>query len=512
MKLARAFSMALVGLNSTLVEVEVSLGTGLPRTVIVGLPDTALYEARDRCKAAVTSLGRVWPNQQVTINLTPATLPKAGSHFDLAIVVAALAADGLVPLAALERMLLVGELGLDGRVRPVRGILPLLVAAEREGLRRAIVPAAQRREGALVDGLAVCGVHTLAEAIDVLRGRPVACAVESEVAEPQVPAVTKDLADVVGQVEGKWALEVAAAGGHHLYFHGPPGVGKTLLAERLPGLLPDLGVAESLEVSAIHSLAGESLDRGLVRRPPFAAPHHSASLAAIVGGGPRVALPGAVSRAHHGVLFLDEAPEFSPRALEALRTPLESGEIVLARSLAQTRYPARFQLVLAANPCPCGQAGTPGGDCRCPAMSVRRYTTRISGPILDRIDISQSLAPMRRAMLRAASRVRAESSAMVAERVALARERQRERLAPFGFTTNASVPGPVLRRALPEPPGLDVLDRAVTRGQLSSRGFDKVLRVAWTMADLAGAARPSREDVEAALAMRRGEELEARCG
>ncbi|WP_072041909.1 YifB family Mg chelatase-like AAA ATPase [Nigerium massiliense] len=510
MRIAQALSVALVGLEATVVEVEVSIGGGLPRTVIVGLPDAALYEARDRCKAAITSLDRTWPNQAVTINLTPATLPKAGSHFDLAIVVATLAAERAVPPGQLKHTVFLGELGLDGRVRGVRGVLPALLAAQRQGCDRAVVPVGQLGEARLVEGLRVHGVSSLADVLAVLQGRAVSEPDRvDEPAPPQFPR--KDLADVVGQLEGKWALEVAAAGGHHLYLHGPPGVGKTLLAERLPSILPDLSVAESLEVSALHSLAGRPLDGGLVTRPPFAAPHHSASLAALVGGGARIAQPGAVSHAHCGVLFLDEAPEFSPRALEALRTPLESGVIVLARSLAQTTYPARFQLVLAANPCPCGLAGTPGAQCRCSPMAVRRYSERISGPILDRIDIQQGLRPLRQSFLAAAAGA-AEASAAVAARVAAARDRQRHRLAPLSLSLNSAVPGRVLRRELPLPQGFERLDRAVSRGLLSARGIDKVVRLAWTIADLAGEPIPTPADVDTALAMRRGEQVEARCG
>ncbi len=509
MRLARSWSVALVGLDVTMVEVEVSIGGGLPRTVLVGLPDTSLYEARDRCKAAVSASGGSWPSQLVTINLSPATLPKAGSHYDLPIVAALLGADQVLPASALESTVIMGELGLDGRVRPVRGVLPALVAAAQQGWTRAIVPWDQLREARLADGLVVRGVGHLRDLVALLRGEPyVEPALPPAVAA--IPIGTGDLADVVGQVEARWALEVAAAGGHHVSLTGPPGVGKTLLAERLPGILPDLTQAEALEVSGVHSLAGSTLD-GLITRPPFSAPHHSASLASLVGGGPRIALPGAISRAHRGVLFLDEAPEFSPRALEALRTPLESGRVVLARSVAQATYPARFQLVLASNPCPCGWARTPGRSCSCAPQAVRRYRERLSGPILDRIDILQELRPLRKSFLRAAGRT-GEPTAVVAGRVRAARERARARLGPLGFTLNAEVPGPVLRSRLPVPRGIDLLDRAVARGQVSARGVDKVIRVAWSLADLAGDERPTADHVGAALSMRLGaEETEGAC-
>lgn len=504
MSQARAWSVALVGIEGTMVEVEAAISSGLPRTTMVGLPDAALYEARDRCRAAMASAGFGWPSDPVTINLSPATLPKAGSHYDLAIAAAVAAARRRFDPEALEGLALFGELGLDGRVRAVRGLLPALLAAAGQRFGRVVVPAAQLREAALVEGLAIFGAADLADLFAILTGGPGADPPpRADSPTPSRPAL--DLADVAGQVEAKWALEVAAAGRHHLFLHGPPGVGKTLLAERLPGLLPDLDLTEALEVSAIHSLSGMNLDAGLVRRPPYADPHHSASIASLVGGGARIALPGAVSRAHRGVLFLDEAPEFSPRVMEALRVPLESGRIVLGRSVATATYPASFQLVLAANPCPCGMAGTPGGNCCCPPMVVRRYAARVSGPILDRIDIHQELRAVRAAFLRGHHEP-GDSSATVAGRVLEARERQRHRLEASGWRTNGEVPGPALRKRLPLPDGSDVLDLAVARGRLSARGVDKVLRLAWTIADLAGADRPGREHLHTALAMRRGDD------
>ncbi len=506
MPLACARSVALAGLDGRIVEVEADIGAGLPRTVLVGLPDAALHEAKDRCKAAVANAGRQWPQSLLTINLSPATLPKAGSHYDLAIVAAVLAADGVIPRSELAGTVLLGELGLDARIRPVRGILPATLAAAQAGYRRVIVPLRQAEEAGLVRDIEVIGIASLGQLVALSRGEPVPRVEPVELLDEPTPPLGRpqDLADVAGQLEARWALEVAAAGRHHLFLHGPPGVGKTMLAERLPGLLPELSVTESLEVSAIHSLAGFDLSDGLVRRPPYADPHHSASIASLVGGGARMARPGAISCAHRGVLFLDEAPEFPPRVLDALRAPLESGVIMIGRSEVQARYPARFQLVLAANPCPCGNAATPGAACTCPPMSIRRYSDRISGPIRDRIDIQQVLRPMKKTYLKAAL-AQTESTSVVAERVAEARTRQAHRLADSPWPTNGDVPGPYLRTRLPLPDGIEIVEDAVGRGNLSPRGVDKVLRIAWTIADLSGRGRPDADDVAVALAMRRGE-------
>ncbi|MCL2785250.1 MAG: YifB family Mg chelatase-like AAA ATPase, partial [Propionibacteriaceae bacterium] len=462
--IARAQSVALLGMEAMQVTVEAWNGSGLPRTTMVGLPDAALTQAKERCRAAVLSSGYTWPSHVLTINLTPASLPKTGSHYDLGIAAAVMATEGVLHYVCLNEVLLLGELGLDGQVHPVRGVLPALLGARRLGMTRAVVPAAQLNEARLVEGIEIRGVGDLQDLVAVLNGSP---GVETEETDKIVPAPLQapDLKDVVGLTQAKYALEVAAAGRHHLYFHGPPGVGKALLASCLPTILPDLKTDEAMEVAAIQSLVNLSLD-SLPKRPPYSAPHHSASLASLVGGGARIARPGAVSLAHRGVLFLDEAPEFATPALEALRTPLELGEIVLGRSEMSVKYPARFQLVLAANPCPCGLASTPRSKCVCTPMMVRKYASRLSGPITDRIDIQGHILPVRRSLVSAVSE--AESSSVVAQRVLVARDRQQTRLEGTPWTTNAELPGRYVRKELPVPESVSMLDAAVANGSLSA--------------------------------------------
>ncbi|WP_374769854.1 YifB family Mg chelatase-like AAA ATPase [Streptomyces sp. NBC_01463] len=529
MGFARACSVALVGVEGVVVEVQADLEAGVAAFTLVGLPDKSLVESRDRVRAAVVNSGAEWPQKKLTVGLSPASVPKGGSGFDLAVACAVLGAAERIDPASIADVVMIGELGLDGRVRPVRGILPAVLAAAEAGYRQVVVPEQTASEAALVPGVSVLGVRSLRQLIAVLcdepvpeetaphdHGRP-----DTMLAGLMVPGAGMgtgiargsahgeggwpDLADVAGQERPRKALEVAAAGGHHLLLSGPPGAGKTMLAERLPAILPPLTQPESLEVTAVHSVAG-ILPPGepLVSRPPYCAPHHSATMQSLVGGGNGLPRPGAVSLAHRGILFLDEAPEFSVRALDALRQPLESGHVVVARSAGVVRLPARFLMVLAANPCPCGRHTLSGAGCECPPSAVRRYQARLSGPLLDRVDLRVVVDPVRREDLMGQGG-RGESTAEVAARVLRARARAAERLAGTPWTTNSEVPGHELRTRLVAAPGaLMAAERDMERGMLTARGLDRVLRVAWTVADLRGADRPDGSDVAVALEMRTG--------
>lgn len=490
MRLASVFTRGELGLEAPEVSVEVHLGDGLPQLNIVGLAETAVKESRERVRAALAACGFEFPNRRITVNLAPADLPKAGGRFDLPIAIGVLAASGQIPADGLGSLEFFGEIGFTGTLRPARALLPALLAARRAG-RGVILPADCAGEAGLVRGADIRAAdHLLAVARHLQRLESLA-PVPPGTGTPTPPR-TDDLRDIHGQVQAKRALAIAAAGGHHLLLSGPPGTGKSMLARRLPGLLPPPSEEETLEIAAIASVSRQPL------RPsgrPFRAPHHSASAAALVGGGsyPR---PGEISLAHHGVLFLDELPEFARPVIEALREPLESGYINVARAARTFQFPACFQLVAAMNPCPCGFLGDIGRDCRCSPDQVRRYQQRLSGPFLDRIDIRVTVA---RTELHLGTSGDGEPSATVAARVAAARSRQLGRAG----VVNSRLTGAQLRHcALPDAAGRRLLERAAKRLRLSRRACDSVLRVARTIADLAGEQCVGEREVAEALALR----------
>lgn len=504
--LGRTCAATLTGLEGSVVEVEADVAPGLPMFLIGGMPDAACRQAAERVKAAVVHSEFKKLDCRVVVNLSPASLPKVGAGFDLAIAMAVLAAQGIVAPDEVDRVVHLGELGLDGSLKPASGVLPLVLGAVAAGHSRVVVPHGNAAEAALVSGAVVHAVGSLSEVVALhLSARSgERSAPTPPPSPPTMPRPIRDLADVAGQEEARLAVEIAAAGGHHMFMCGPPGAGKTLLAECVPGILPPLTESEAMEATVVHSVLAK-LERGaLVRRPPFVAPHHGASAPALIGGGGvggGSVRPGLISLAHRGILFLDEAPEFKTSVLQALRQPLESGEIVVARARGAARFPARFQLVLAANPCPCGNSYGKGAQCTCTPKARREYLGKLAGPLLDRIDVQLQVGRVTRAALAAP---RGESTATVAARVTLARAAQAERLTDTPWRLNSHVPGPTLRsgRLRPGAAVTSDIDRALDRGALTLRGYDRVLRLAWSVADLAGHTSPTRDDVGLALGLR----------
>lgn len=507
MAIGRTHSVSLLGMQGAIVEIEADLSSNLPSFVIIGLPDAALGEARDRVRAAATNSGCPLPNRKLIVNLSPAVLPKHGSGFDLGIALAVLAAAGTIRAETIDRVVHLGELGLDGRLRPINGILPAVVAAVAGGFSTVMVPAGNEDEASLVPDVRIIAVASLLEAVIWHGGEfdpvPVEPILRGTLAAEVEDAL--DLAEVIGNADAIDAMMVAAAGGHHAFLLGPPGSGKTMLAARLPGLLPDLEPHAALEVSSLRSLSGLPVSGTLATRPPLESPHHTATAAALIGGGSGVIRPGAAARASHGVLFLDEAPEFASSVLDALRQPLESGVISIHRANSVAHFPGSFQLVMAANPCSCGQYGARETDCTCTPVARRRYLGRMSGPLLDRIDIQLHVQRITSANVRLAGETPRLSTLDARARVVEARNVARERLAATPWALNSQVPGAWLRgeQMRLAPRETASIDRALERGGITMRGYDRVLRVGWTLADLDGATQPTADHIGRALYLRK---------
>lgn len=558
MIIGNALSVGLLGLKAFTIQLQAFISSGLPGFSIIGLPDTSLSEARERVKSAYMSLRCEWPDTRLTVNLSPASMPKSGASYDLAIAASILSARGIIPLSELENTIILGELNLDGSVLPIQGMLPIALYAKQKNITKMIIPYGNLEEAKLVNGIEAIGIKHILDLVDELNGkledeaRPIAeknreralnainkydhirveerekagalhnsngngIKYSSKNMEDSVEPVNNDkplneigdMSEVLGQEHTKWALQVASAGGHHVMMIGPPGSGKTMLASRMPSIMCPLNEQEQLEVASIRSLCGTLPYYGITDVPPFEAPHHTSSAASLIGGGAGLAKPGIITRAHCGVLFMDEAPEFSPRVLQTLREPLESGHIAVSRSKGTTLYPAKFQLVIAANPCPCGYAYGNGERCTCKEKERIRYFSRLSGPILDRIDIQMDVPPVekiitRKAMLENGSSQMSEkilTSAMMRENVKNARLVAQDRFKKLGWSCNAQASGTWLRKYTSQK-AIELINKSLENHKLSLRGADRALRLAWTLADLCGHTCPDLTDMAQAISLR----------
>jgi magnesium chelatase family protein len=507
MAIGSTLSVGLMGLKAFIIQIQAFISPGLPYFTVIGLPDTSLSEARERVKSACQASGFSWPQTRVTVNMSPASLPKRGSSHDLAIAASVLCAAGVIAHNCLEDTIVLGEVNLDGSVLPIHGLLPIMLHAEEHGIRKMIIPHRNLEESTMIEGMDVVGVRHVGELIELMGGDCTYTIPDVQVTDDSLTEQSEsgdsvacgDMSEVLGQDYAKWALQVAAAGGHNLIMTGPPGAGKTMLASRLPGIMSPLSESERLEVASIRSLCGTLPQYGISDVPPFEAPHHTATTAALVGGGSGLAAPGSITRAHRGILFLDEAPEFTARALQTLREPLESGYIALSRSKGSTYYPASFQLIMASNPCPCGYHFGTAERCICRQKDRTRYFSRLSGPILDRIDIQLAVPPVSRIFAR--SEPLGQSSAVIRSQVIQAREAAKDRFRAYGWSCNAQASGTWLH-ANTSLAAMELVNRSLSNQQLTLRGADRAMRLAWTLADLDGRTSPTKQDVHQGIELR----------